>query len=150
MTNKEYADSLRLIADFYEANPDFPQPIDSHIMRIWKFEGKEGLAEFVRLVGGKCEKHVDETFFTVSRKFGSITMEASDYRSRVCEKIVVGKKLVKRSVPIGYREEIVEEEEVQWKCPPALLDNTIVAELGGKNLELSKDTGEVFTESKGD
>ena len=122
MTNKEFVDSLRLIADFYKENLEMPLP---HLegrgcLDIFSIDSKEDVAR-VAAIFGSCKKHIDDTFYRVSRKFGAITLEVVAMRGGICTRRVVGTKTIQKTRPVKF--ETVEEQEdiVEWDCPEALL-----------------------------
>ena len=122
MTNQEYADSLRLVADFYATHEDVPQP-DS-VLKVFALFGRAAVAAFARALG-HVEKEVDDHFYRVSRKFGGITLQGLDLRERVCERVQVGEKTQIVRVPVSEpayeeREEIVPIYE--YHCPDSLLE----------------------------
>lgn len=110
--HEQYADGLRAIADWYEAHQDIPLP--SGGIEVYSVHTKEEAANVIRSLG-RCEKKYDSTFFYVIGEFGPISLKFSWYRSEVCERRVVGKKLV----PAHYTPER-EEEIVEWDCHPIL------------------------------
>jgi hypothetical protein len=86
MTNLEYAQSLRLIADFYEANADQKQPHPN--MWIHCYEREEFLKAATGLArGGMVAKRMDEHEegeYYVTREFGGIKLEVLIRRKMVC------------------------------------------------------------------
>lgn len=137
MTNVDFAQALREMADFYEAHPQMPRPEIRDVYRIFSASGK---AEFVAAVrqladGGKVEKGVDENFYRAKRTFGAgLVLEALCNRAEVCRK-VTKLKVVKESVPVRYEtrteqvnipvafeEREVEKEVTEWECPESILE----------------------------
>lgn len=132
MKHTEFVQGLRNAADFFEARPELGIPSSDPL--YFRFPGningksvdtKEGLAEFVRIVGGKIDKKVDDSFFQLIANRDGFTVTALAYRSGVCEKVVVGEKLVEGR-PAEYREATVDHMEpvYEWKCPTLLSDES--------------------------
>ena len=127
MTHKEYADSLRLIAKFFEDNQQIDLPHDAHLMGYYAANSKEQLAAIIRAFGGPCQKKYGVSFstsFDLDLQFGSITMRITAERSTVCRPMVVGKKKVKEVVVPAREEKILPEHEediVEWQCGESLL-----------------------------
>jgi len=121
MENHEFINALRELADFYEARPDMELPISLEISLYPS--GKQGMAKVARQMG-KCEKVADGMFFRVKRFFGPIQLVAIEYRSMVCEKVTVGKKIVPETVIPAREAQVIpehEEEVVEWRCPELLV-----------------------------
>lgn len=132
MTHTEFVQGLRNAADFFEARPELGIPsLEPLSFRFYgningkSVDTKEGLAEFVRIVGGKIEKSGDEDFFRLTACRDGFTVTAVAYRSGVCENVVVGEKLVEGR-PAEYREATVDHMEpvYEWKCPTLLSDES--------------------------
>jgi hypothetical protein len=104
MTNQEFADSLRLVADFYEENPEMFLPEGT--LKIFSTYGKEDVIKAAKMLG-TCEKQIDEDFYKLRRKFGSITLEVIETRSLVCTK-----RTVMKEMPVD-----------EWDCPESLLES---------------------------
>jgi hypothetical protein len=124
MTNKEYAESLRLIADFFEKHQELNVPWRASEFHYLNAFGKEEMARVARALG-KCEKDVDETWFMLKKKFGHITFVAKDSRGAICERIAVGTKMVEETRTPAREVEIIpahEETIYEWKCPESLLE----------------------------
>ena len=119
MTNKEFADSLRMIADFFEGH-DFPVPETHHTFSYYDLDTKEEMARLARALGS-CEKELDEKFLRLRHKFGKITFEAIANRFQICERVVVGKKIVPEVVIPERRIPASEVEIIEWHCPDSLL-----------------------------
>lgn len=119
MTNAEYAAALRQIADWYEAHSEMKQPFP--VLRVGGVYGRKELSAFARALG-TCKKSFDEKFARVERDFGGVVLEAFDWRENVCERVVLGHRIVpKKVIP---RQVIPEHEEeiIEWGCPESLLD----------------------------
>lgn len=118
MTNKEYANSLRRIADFYESAPDdFPQP-DGGLTKHYNYSSHDNNKEKVReLVSslGQCLKDYTGSQFTLIRDFEGLSLAFVFSREAVCERKVVGFKECEGYTIAPYKEEIVE-----WECKSIL------------------------------
>ena len=118
MTHSEYANALRRIADFVETHSALPVPATSQI-DVFP-QGKTGLAAYGRALG-KCDKNFNACYAQVIKDFGGIVLIASEDRDAVCERVVVGKRVVpERITPAVLVPEHV-EEIVEWRCPDSLL-----------------------------
>lgn len=93
------AESLRLLADWYEAHPDMPAP------KVW-VGGGLGLEDARRIARalGAFDKGGDDMFFELNKSFGSLVLTVQFYRPHICTK------------------RVVQKEVVEWDCP-ALLDD---------------------------
>lgn len=121
MTNREVVQSLRALANFYEAHPDLILPHEPQLSICP--EGRSGMAATAKIFGS-CEKNVDEAFYRLIKKFGVIELRAIEYRSAVCERIVIGVKEIPETILPAREETIVPahvEEIYEWHCPESLL-----------------------------
>jgi hypothetical protein len=124
MTHKEYADSLRLIADWFEQHEGIPLPGGCDTFNYFALDTREEMAMLARMLGGKVEKEFVTDWFKLKRKFGEITFIATANRSQVCRRVVIGKKKVVQSVPVSYRDETVEVDDVEWQCDEPIFKET--------------------------
>jgi len=121
MTNKEYADNLRLIANFYDAHPGLPLPYNFERINLSGVYGRTGLASVARIFGD-CEKEAKNGFYYVKKRIGAVTLTAYDWQANVCERVVVGTRLVRKELPTAFETKEEMEEIVEWKCPDSLLN----------------------------
>lgn len=83
-----YADGLRQIADFIDANPDFPLPYE-RLMK-YSYDREEFLAGVKVLTrGGKVQKEADDidmglASYRALRQFGAVTLGLQIDRKQVC------------------------------------------------------------------
>lgn len=105
-----YAQSLRLLADFYDENPSLKAPTQD--LNVFTAHSKEDLAAIAKMLG-TFNKEVTKDLYTISRQFGVIKLAFPVLRANVCEK----------------RKVMREVEE--WVCPDSLLDFESILE-GGK------------------
>ena len=132
MTHKEYADSLRLIADFFEAHEEVGLPHDAHEFSLYNILDRESLVTLMRALGS-CKKYYDESFFRVEKPFGTIVLKTWMNREAVCERVVKEKfkvkerrpKPVAQVAPTEFEEVEVEKEVIEWRCPEAGILETI-------------------------
>ena len=73
MTNKEFADSLRMVADFYEQHEKFPQP-PADFLDVFSVNDKETLEQATRALGTIEKYAIGESFFGIKRAFGLLTL----------------------------------------------------------------------------
>ena len=127
ITNKEYADSLRLIADLFETHPEIEIPHYAATFDYFSAHTKADLARIVRAAGRPVKKLYDTAFpgsFEVLIPFGGITFRAIANRDAVCERVVVAKQVVAEVVIPAREAETIpahEEDIVEWRCDSALL-----------------------------
>lgn len=113
MTNSTFIFSLRQIADFYETHPELPIPFLSEINGY--VTTKEELKQVANNLGS-CHKTYNNSLFTLSKEFGEILLSFHAGREQVCERVVIGKKMVEKEIVIATEKKMVEEEIVEWKC----------------------------------
>lgn len=123
MTHNEFVESLRALADFYEAHPGLSAAysLTGDLLSIFP-SGKQELAECARLMGNSL-KSSDDTFFYITReeKIGSFILRALEYRTNVCERVVVGTEHVPEQAIEAMIIPAHEREIVEWRCPEAIL-----------------------------
>ncbi len=110
METKEYVQSLRLIADWFEANPEVPIPHDADVFYLYSLDTRKEM-EMVARIFGSCEKEYTAGLFKLKKKFGEIEMCVVATREQVCKRKVVGAKLVPEQVIPAHNVDIVE-----WEC----------------------------------
>lgn len=117
MTNLEYANGLRLAADFYEAHPEIPVPGDK--LDNFSTNGKDMARLVVKALGYCDKKYYDNGLLDITAKRGAITLRFVFLRDDVCEKVVVGTKTIPAHViPATAEVEVPEQviEETEWRC----------------------------------
>lgn len=97
---------LRDLATFLEDHPEIPTPITNPANAF--VYGKEEMEKVVRVMGS-VKKRVTEEYFFVQKAFGSVTLEVNCRRELICERRVIGKKII----PAQPEREV---EEVAWDC----------------------------------
>jgi hypothetical protein len=133
MTNQEYANSLRLIANFLESHPELPCP--EQTLTSYSLHDKKRFSLVARSLshGGRCEKVYEDTIVNLTRDFDGITLRYIGVRSNVCEQIRVGTKFVPEQYvpprPAVEAHVVPEHEEAvyEWRCAPALLEPELPA-----------------------
>jgi len=122
MTHKEYADSLRTIAKFFEEHEELPLPHDADTFNYFSAYTKPEMALVAHALGSSTKEFTD-SMFHLNHQFGTIKFSAIAYREEVCERIVVGKKTVPAHVIPAKPEQYIpsaEEDVVEWRCEPIL------------------------------
>jgi hypothetical protein len=123
MNNKEYADGLRELADWIEANPDIEVP--DKVFQVYSMNTKEEASKCLSALK-PCRKEYRNDMFHLVRDFGPLTLDFVFYRNAVCTRRVVGTKEIgtelipARLIP----EQIIPahvEEIVEWECGEPLL-----------------------------
>ena len=118
MTPKQYAKSLRLIADWYEHQVEsMPIPYDFCGAVLYWDDEKAQAAQAIEIAHalGDTEKVHQNEYLTIQRKFGELYLKFLFNRSAVCTRRVVGEEEVPEHIIAGYTKEIVE-----WDCHPLL------------------------------
>lgn len=95
-TKPTTAESLRLLADWYENNPDMPAPSTA----IY-FYGKEHTPASVAARLGEFQEGGDETFYELKKTFGALELRASFYRPDHCVKRTVMKSVEEWASPLA-------------------------------------------------
>jgi hypothetical protein len=113
--------SLRLLADFLEIlereEPKLAEEVYfSASAWIYPSDGLDHISKFAKLLA-PCNKRYSESYFELSKWFGSIRFEANSSRETVCEKRVVG---TKTEIVPARAEQIRTVEIVEWECKPLL------------------------------
>jgi len=131
-------DALREVADWLERNPEvkLPHVIEGGSISIYAV-GREGMAQVARAMGN-CEKVITDTFLYLTRKFGPVTVEALEYREKVCERKVIGRHTETKKVATEFKEVEVEVEDVEWDCK-SLFKGDEQGEQGGDIGELDRE-----------
>mgnify|MGYP001603776860 CR=1 FL=1 len=114
MTNKEFADSLRMVADFYEQHEKFPQP-PADFLDVFSVNDKETLEQATRALGTIEKFTIGESLFGIKRAFGLLALRVIVSRTVACTRRVVGTEPVPERITPAYTREIVE-----WDCLPLL------------------------------
>jgi len=119
LTHEKYANALRRIADWIEVHPELDLPSE-RCLSFYTPVTKDDLAKYARAFGD-CKKLLSEDFARVSKDFGGVRLEAIVYRSEVCERVVVGKKVIPETIIPAILVPEHEEDIIEWKCPESIL-----------------------------
>ena len=106
MTNQEYADSLRELADAIEVIPESAELDRKGISLLISVQTPEKMAEKIKTIGGTFEKSGDDTWFNMTRSIGIHKIQVFARRENVCKKVTV-----------------VREVE-EWECPDSILEQS--------------------------
>ena len=132
--NQKLIEGLRQLLAFVEANDDFefvPGSDDFVLQLQWhawyihkEDEQRLAIADLTRRMAkvGKVEKFYSSDYAWIRLPFGPhVRIDLSTMRKTICERVVVGKKLIpaqpERVIP-ATAERV--EEEVEWRCHPVL------------------------------
>jgi acyl carrier protein phosphodiesterase len=119
---QEYANALRAIADFVEANPELHVP--NTTLSCYSMDEREDAARVLAALR-PCNKRYTSDLFKIEREFGPITLEYVFFRHKVCTKRVVGTKVIPaKSIPAQEIPERI-EEIVEWDCSEPLLPQAV-------------------------
>lgn len=123
--NQSLIDGLTNLAEFLDANPDFPTLVATGV--FWKrFETKDELQSAIRLLG-KTEKQYSDITASFRRYFNKksdvqgIWIDLDISRELVCRKVVKGTKII----PARPATEARVVEDYEWIC-----DEPVLAEPG--------------------
>lgn len=110
---------LRNLADFYEANPNFPLGYlgDSFVF----VATREEVVNLARGFGNWDKHYIGDTFYLVKKMSENLKLNICVPREQVCRKVVSGKRMVEKDVTQVIRKEMVEEEIFDWVCDEPLL-----------------------------
>jgi len=117
MNPKDYAKSLRLVADFYDkVEDDFPVP-DGALTKSFYYtpNSNKDMARRIAKGLGNCEKSYSGSLFEIFKDFEGLCLGFIFGRDTVCEKKVVGTKEVPSCYIPSHMEEIIE-----WDCKSIL------------------------------
>jgi len=120
-----YSQGLREIADFYDAHPEVKLPYDGPLSEFRIFGlSKAELALTLRAFGKAEKKYTNDTFEIVKTFPSGRKLYTYNPRNSICEKKVVGTKIVpaepEKTVVVPAKPER-EEEIVVWDCGESLL-----------------------------
>ena len=121
VSNAEFATGLRALADYYAAHPTCPQlSMPSSIYIGTGEEAKHCLQAIARSVPTAIKDYGTEDLFYLIVDFGgNVVVKFFTGRASVCEKKVVGTRIVP-AIHIEARE----VEIVEWICAPLLEGDT--------------------------
>ena len=122
MTHKEYADSLRMIADFFERHVELVLPHDAAELAIFNVHDKATLRPWIAALGSIQKGLHGDVQLKVMHTFGHITLTIYISRGNVCKLRVLGTKKVIEKVPIQFEEREKEVEITTWDCEPLLTE----------------------------
>jgi hypothetical protein len=106
---------LREFATFLENTPDAPTPLVDTRFDVF-LTSKEELVNAQKAIGGKFEKRAITDYFWLRKEFGPISYDLNVARSTICDKVVVGTRVVPE-IP-AVPEHV--EEVIEWKCGEVL------------------------------
>ena len=131
-----YIQGLREIAKFYEDHPETPLPYEGNICPFTIFDASVQHIAAAAKAFGKADKIYGEDHFELVKTFPSgIVLRFWTSRENVCEKVVVGTKLVPEvhlpAVPAkdAYTIPAKTEEVVEWRCKPIMDAEPVAAEV---------------------
>lgn len=132
---------LRWVLDKLENNPDIPMPHTLRTVVWYPFDAREA-ATIAKRLGGKWDKNDPKSsdynaeYMVLKRKVDmEVTLDIIISRGTVCEKKVVGKKKVKKTVVLQEavtEEQYVDVDDVEFECGSLL---TAAAKLDMGRLE---------------
>jgi hypothetical protein len=154
--NAELIKGLRELLAFVEANDDFEfSPSSGSFMieanaRTWYTSGEEKqrifIADLTRRMAhhGKVEKLYSDDYAWIRLHFGPyVEFSISTMRKVICERVVVGKKVIparpETVIPASPERT---EEEIEWRCHPVMTAGTAGTShsIAGELVELESGT----------
>jgi len=122
-TETTLADGLRQLADFVETHPELGERIGSPRFYLWSYTEAD-FKETNRLLGS-FTKSSDINYLNAEKMFGPVMVQSTIGHAAICEKKVVGTRMVSKQVPADpdyvepeYVTVQVEELVTEWVCPP--------------------------------
>lgn len=122
----EYINGLRAFANLLENNLDLPMPTHGGgrynplqwlLFNHPEQNQKDDAALIVRAIPGPWEKGtLTDEMFRASGSVCGLFLEVIVKRDVVCKRTVVGTKKVTKKVVVKTRDEVVDEEIVEWDC----------------------------------
>ena len=124
---------LRAAADYFEAHPELAKPADRPLefsyygwLNGYLVDSPEGLAEFVRLVGGKIEKSGNDHHVVLTSYREGFALRAVATRESVCDRVQVGARYTPAQVIPdldGLRVPPHTEPIYEWRMKPTRSDD---------------------------
>src|ERR1700680_2750560 len=103
MTHAEFAESLRIAADWWEAHPEIELPFQNNPFKYVAIRREQ--MEKIAVALGSCKKKYADGFFNLTAKMGHAEFVAFCHREQVCERIVTGTKHIEERVIPAHTEE---------------------------------------------
>jgi hypothetical protein len=128
-SREAYIRGLRTLASFLEAHPLIPTPTQCYRLRLNDSFTREELSAIARSVSKAKKEFYDESFQLQIPVIDSevyderVSITLTTEREAVCERIVVGTKLVPASTSV-YETPEHEEEIIEWRCIASLLSQS--------------------------
>jgi hypothetical protein len=129
LTNEQLVETLRAMADFYEAHPLAPAPMDMDYGWMNCYLPSDQAKEIIQSLGA-FKKVYEDDYFRAAVTVGHLDLQFSTKRETVCTPKVVGTRVIPaQTVPSEYIPERFipehEEEIVEWDCKePILAEST--------------------------
>lgn len=118
---------LITVVDWLRVHPEIPLP-NIETLTIYAWDSKERAAQLAKAMG-TCDKSSDETFFRLTKSFGSVKLAGVFSRQSVCERVVVGTKEIESEeadpVAVAALPKVKVKKQVdivRWECPKLLPD----------------------------
>jgi hypothetical protein len=119
--HEQFVQDLRALVAWVEEHPELGTPF---LERLDYWPKVEDVGTFARSFGS-AEKSVDLVdYFILRKRFGNIRLEATWYRSQVCERVIVGQEEVLEDMvitPAVTEKRKVLKDKVEWHCPQSIL-----------------------------
>jgi hypothetical protein len=130
VTNAEYADGLRRLANILEANPMMAQPSQTTNLFISCFD-KETFAATVKAFGQGTKEDGGDTINFVP--VFPLPIKVFGHKAWICERRVVKRHVARQVIPAepARPEQVIEEhdvDDVEYGCGPILATAADIAE----------------------
>ncbi len=116
---RKHIEDLRSFIDWLEVHEGVPIPFDLQRIHLYPHE-LDAFSEIARQMG-TFEKEMDETLYTLVKRFGSIEFRVVKWRETVCKRRQVGTVKKMERVPVQFEEVEKEVPVYEWECPDSLL-----------------------------
>lgn len=112
-------DGLRQLASWLEQHPTVPATSDTVMSYVC--DNKEEFTELAREMGSFQKKPTEYYMFLEKHFSGEVIFRLIGDRRNVCERVVVGSKIVQATPEIIIPAKPEHEEDiVEWRCAPIL------------------------------
>jgi len=129
----DYIAGLRQLADLLEQHADvLPLPLegtgsDMSLYFLGGDDAKSELAAAVHVIPARLHKNDPDstygrTYYGLSGRLHGLRISLTAYREAVCERVVIGTKIVAHPAMPAEPERTEVVEQVEWRCHPVLAD----------------------------
>lgn len=113
------AEGLRAAADLLDANPVLTRHATRSRLGVVTHSAEEFI-ECAQALGGHRVKESDESYTSIIRQFGPVTVDVFGGHEQVCEAKVVGTETVEIPAVEASPARTETRDIIEWVCPPVL------------------------------